>query len=230
MTREVLTDEGKRYVVRDHMSAVILTAIALLSAWHIGWLSAWLYGAVGLALKLGAAVVLARVNPSVLNARGTRQKMSQREKIFFLFFVPAGFAVPIVAGLDVGAAGWTHRSAAELVFGLSAIVAGMSFVVWALAVNKFFEPTVRLQSDRGHYVCTDGPYRIVRHPGYAGAIVAGIGVPFVLGSMWCFVPFAVTVAAFIVRTRYEDRMLHTELAGYPAYAEKTRFRLVPFVW
>jgi len=228
--RQPLAIEGKRYIVRDHLAAVIHVALALGAARTLGWYNAWLYASVILAIKLSSALILTRVNPAVLNARGTKQAMSARDRIFFSVLIPSSLAIPIVAGLDVGGAGWTHRSMTELVLGLGFVLAGSSLLVWALAVNAFFEPTVRIQSDRGQRTCSSGPYRVVRHPGYAGAILVGGGVPLALGSLWCFVPVAVVTVTFIIRTVYEDRMLHAELDGYEAYACETRYRLLPFVW
>ena len=131
---------------------------------------------------------------------------------------------------DVGGSGWSHRSTFELLIGLGFVLAGASLVVWALAVNAFFEPTVRIQHDREQRVCTSGPYRFVRHPGYLGAIAAVAGVPLALGSLWCYVPFAVMTVAFVIRTNREDDMLRAELDGYNGYAAETRWRLLPFVW
>ena len=107
-------------------------------------------------VKLSAAIILTRVNPAVLNVRGAKQTMSVRERIFFSVFIPSSLALPIVAGLDVGGSGWSHRSMSELVIGLGFVLAGTSLV----------EPTVRIQSDREQTVCTSGSYRVVRHPGY----------------------------------------------------------------
>ena len=228
--QEPLTLAGKRYVIREHLAAVVQLALALGSARTLDWYNAWLYGSFLLIVKLSSAVSLARVNPAVLNARGTRQPMSRRERVFFSVFIPSSLALPVVAGLDAGGAGWSHRSMLELVIGLGFMLVGTSLVVWALAVNAFFEPSVRIQRDRGHTVCTTGPYRFVRHPGYTGAILATAGVPLVLGSRWCFVPFAVMTVAFVIRTAYEDDMLRAELDGYEAYAVATRWRLLPFVW
>lgn len=212
------------------MAAVIQLALALGAARTLGWYNAWLYASVLLVVKVSSALILTRANPAVLNARGTRQEMSTRERIFFSVFIPSTLALPIVAGLDVGGAGWTHRSLMELTVGLAFVLSGTSVVVWALAVNAFFEPTVRIQHDRGQRVCASGPYRFVRHPGYTGVILATAGVPLALGSRWCFVPFAVMTAAFLIRTTYEDRMLRVELDGYEAYAAETHWRLLPFVW
>ena len=228
--QEPLTLAGKRYIVREHLAAVLQFGLALGSARTLDWYNAWLYGAFLLIVKLSSAVSLVRVNPAVLNARGTRQPLSRREQIFFSVFIPSSLAIPIVAGLDAGGTGWSHRSTLELVIGLGFMLAGTSLVVWALAVNAFFEPSVRVQRDRGHTVCTTGPYRFVRHPGYTGAILATAAVPLALGSRWCFLPVAVMTVAFVVRTVYEDDMLRAELDGYEAYAVATRWRLLPFVW
>lgn len=228
--RAPLEAEGKRYIIRDHMVAVVQLALALASARALGWYNAWLYASVLLAVKVSSALVLLRVNPAVLNARGTRHAMSMHERIFFSVFVPSSLAFPIVAGVDVGDAGWTHRSDLELAVGLTLLVSGAGLVVWAIAVNAFFEPTVRIQRDRGQSVCTSGPYRFVRHPGYTGAIASVSGVPLALGSYWCFVPVVVMTFAFIARTVYEDRLLRAELDGYDVYAARTRYRLFPLVW
>ncbi len=227
---ERLTVDGKRYLVRDHVTAVLQVVLALGFAGTLAWYNAWLFGTVLLAGKIVSALLLVRVNPAVVNARGTRHPMSVQDRVFFAVFIPATLAIPIVAALDVGGPGWSHHSLGELIIGLGLLAIGMSILVWALAVNRFFEPTVRIQREREHRVCTDGPYRYVRHPGYTGAIILLAGIPLIFGSFWCFVPAAITTIAFIVRTIYEDRLLHAELDGYGAYASNTRFRLVPFVW
>jgi protein-S-isoprenylcysteine O-methyltransferase Ste14 len=89
---------------------------------------------------------------------------------------------------------------------------------------------VRIQTDRGHTVAEGGPYRFVRHPGYVGAAAFVVALALMLGSLWALIPAAVALAAVIERTALEDRTLRLELAGYEAYAERTRYRLVPGVW
>ena len=225
-----LTAEGKRYLVRDHMAAVVQLALALGFARSLGWFNAWLYGGLLVAGKVTSALLLTRINPAVVNARGVRHPMSTRERVFFSVYIPTSLSIPIIAGLEVGGPGWTHYSAMELVVGAALWTVGTGAIVWALAVNAFFEPTVRIQRERGHRVCGSGPYRFIRHPGYAGAIALTAGIPLLLGSRWCFVPVAVVTVAFIVRTVYEDRLLREELGGYDAYAAETQYRLLPLVW
>ena len=74
--------------------------------------------------------------------------------------------------------------------GYALLIAGMAGMTWAESVSKFLEPTVRIQTDRGHRVIDTGPYAIVRHPGYVAACVLFIGMPLSLGSFWALVSAA----------------------------------------
>lgn len=228
--REPLERKGVVYVVRDHFAVVVHLALLLGSARVWGWYNAFVVAGVMLAIKSTTAIVCLRINPAVLNARGTKHEMSGKEKAFFAVFVPASLALPVVAGFEVGTHGWTHASAAELAAGLVMMVAGGIIGIAALAANAFFEPTVRVQSDRDHQVCTSGPYRFVRHPGYVSAMMVVLSVPLILGSRWAFVPAAVECIALVVRTAHEDALLRTELAGYAEFARSTRYRLFPLLW
>ena len=104
------------------------------------------------------------------------------------------------------------------------------FVLWAMASNPFFAATVRIQSERGQEVVSAGPYRLVRHPGYLGALVYNLAIPLVLGSLWTFIPALFTIALLVVRTALEDRTLQAELPGYAAYTAAVRRRLIPGLW
>ena len=103
-------------------------------------------------------------------------------------------------------------------------------MTWAESVNKFFEPTVRIQTDRGHRVIDTGPYAIVRHPGYASAALLIFGMPLSLGSYWALIPAAISYGLLIIRTVWEDRTLQEELTGYKEYAQRVRYRLVRGIW
>jgi len=107
---------------------------------------------------------------------------------------------------------------------------GYALVVWATAANAFFSQIVRIQSERGQTVVSDGPYRLVRHPAYVGAIVYELAVPVLLASGWAFAIGGLSTILLILRTALEDRTLRAELAGYVDYARQVRFRLLPGVW
>jgi len=95
---------------------------------------------------------------------------------------------------------------------------------------SFFSSVVRIQTDRGHVVCDSGPYRFVRHPGYAGSIFALFGIVLALGSVWTLIPAAVASIIAVIRTVLEDQTLQEELPGYRDYAQRVRYRLIPRIY
>lgn len=107
---------------------------------------------------------------------------------------------------------------------------GHGIIVWAMGANAFFSPLVRIQKERGHTVAAGGPYRVIRHPGYLGAMLFSISVPLMLGSWWAVIPGLASVVLYIVRTSLEDQTLQDELSGYREFSERVKFRLIPGLW
>jgi len=227
-----LDRNGVRAVARDMVLSLVHLGILLLAAGNPFWTSAWLCIGLGLALQIASAAVLIKTNPEVLNQRGqvVRQDTRRFDRIFVVSWILLTLATSVVAGLDAGRFGWSRMAAPLQMLGALLYLLAYPLGAWAMAVNRYFEPTVRIQDDRGHRVCTSGPYRAVRHPGYLAAIVGAPGYPLLLGSWWAFVPTAAVIALFIVRTGLEDRTLLRELPGYAAYARKTPYRLLPLLW
>ena len=89
---------------------------------------------------------------------------------------------------------------------------------------------VRLQTDRDHRVISSGPYRWMRHPGYAGALLSYLATPFFLDSSWALLPTVIITIGLIIRTYLEDKFLMDELEGYRDYTKRVRYRLLPGVW
>jgi protein-S-isoprenylcysteine O-methyltransferase Ste14 len=114
--------------------------------------------------------------------------------------------------------------------GLGLLAIALGWVLWALAVNRFFVPVIRVQPERGQHVVQAGPYGVMRHPGYAGMVLAAPASALALGSWAALVPALVASILFVRRTAHEDRFLREHLNGYAAYAARVRWRLVPGVW
>lgn len=153
------------------------------------------------------------------------------DKVFFAVYAPLSYAIVIVGSLDAGRFGWTD-SFPWWGYGIGYFlyIGSLCLILWAMWVNNFFSSTVRIQTDRGHSVCQDGPYAYIRHPGYAFAMVLMVGLALCLGSLYALIPAAGVWAAIIVRTGLEDAVLHNELPGYKEYAEKVRWRLLRGIW
>ena len=210
---------------------IALLALIFLPAGSLGWRPGWVF-AIVLVLAFGiSAVVIARVNPIIYRARSRFQPGTKSwDKALLAFMLPAMVAILPVAALDAGRLGWSHVPTGLVILGYAATLLGIALTGWAQAVNPYFEPGVRIQSERHQHVIDSGPYRFVRHPGYVAALLLFFGMPLALGSYWALVPAALATALLIVRTDWEDRLLQAELAGYRDYASRVRWRLVPGLW
>jgi protein-S-isoprenylcysteine O-methyltransferase Ste14 len=177
------------------------------------------------------SIYLRRVNPEVIAARVNRHKGTKRwdRNLLFVFF-PTVIAIPVVAALDDGRLHLFHLPWWGCALGYALFIAGMAGLTWAESVNKFFEPTVRIQTDRGHRVIETGPYAFIRHPGYASAFLFFLGIALALGSLWALIPAMLANLLLVLRTMWEDRTLHQELTGYTGYAQRVRYRLIPGLW
>jgi protein-S-isoprenylcysteine O-methyltransferase Ste14 len=110
------------------------------------------------------------------------------------------------------------------------LTAGIVITAWAQGVNRFFEPGVRIQTERGHHVIDSGPYAIIRHPGYFAAFLLMAGIALSLGSWWALIGSGVGAVILVIRTILEERTLGAELPGYTDYTRRVRFRLLPGIW
>lgn len=198
------------------------------------WWQAWLYSVLILAAGMGGRIWAERRHPGLMaerqNIENIRHAKAWDKVLAPLMAVSLGYPMVIVAGLDHRQK-WSSEFPLSLVLiGFILISLGYAFAVWALAENRFFSSVVRIQFDRGHVVCDSGPYRFVRHPGYAGNIAALFGIVLALGSLWALVPAAVASMIAVIRTVLEDRTLLSELPGYPDYARRVRYRLIPGIY
>jgi protein-S-isoprenylcysteine O-methyltransferase Ste14 len=139
-------------------------------------------------------------------------------------------AMVVVAGLDAVRYQWTHVPLWTKILGFSAFIPAYALVFWTVTQNPYLSEVVRIQKDRGHKVCTTGPYKYVRHPMYVGVILFVICLPLALGSFYALIFSAVIVSLFAIRTSLEDKTLHQELPGYKEYTEQVRYKLIPGIW
>lgn len=178
-------------------------------------------------------VIQYKLNPELLSVRLRIKREGSKlwdEILMRLSNLTVLIAVPTIAGLDVGRFYWSNLDFSFVALGLILFAISTFFLNWAMAVNPYFEPTVRIQKDRGHRVITGGPYKIVRHPGYLAGILYIFSTPLIIGSVLTFIPVVVYDILIIIRTSLEDRTLHRELEEYSRYAEKVRYRLIPWIW
>jgi protein-S-isoprenylcysteine O-methyltransferase Ste14 len=230
--RAGLNRAGIRSILVQTFSLVLGIAILFVSAGKLAWINGWIYAGLVSIYWVISTALLARVNPEMLNARGSVVKEGTKgfEKIWIVIYPTLTFVNLVVMGFDAVRFQWSSMPFWLTYVGMFMFIAASPIALWAMAVNKFFEWTARIQDDRQQYICTSGPYKIMRHPGYASGIVSVLAYPFILGSWWGFVLSGILAIIIVIRTSLEDRMLQKELTGYREYAQKVKYRLIPFIW
>lgn len=226
----------RRWVIKSVSGITTVALFLFLPAGRLDWWMGWALVAVWAVWQAAVYVLLRRSNPALLGDRASGPQEGDRRWDTVIMSV-VGFltmAVYVVAGLNLRF-GWSPRVSARVPFwlpmaALVAVALAYALAVWAMVTNAHFSKIVRIQGDQGHKVATAGPYRFVRHPAYVGQLIAAIGAPIMLGSLWALIPGVGIALLFIVRTALEDRALQDELAGYAEYASRVRYRLLPGVW
>jgi protein-S-isoprenylcysteine O-methyltransferase Ste14 len=209
--------------------SLTITAVCLFgSAGRLDWWNAWVL--LGLSFVAGLAFTVGRDPELAAERRNVKAGKSWDKVLVGITVLLGPMAVWITAGLDErfhwtnGISSWAFSA------GVAAAVLSAALIAWAMRSNRFFSSVVRIQKDRRHTVADGGPYRFIRHPGYAGVAVFTLVTPLILGSYWALVPAAASASVTVLRTIMEDLTLHNELDGYADYARRVRYRLLPAIW
>jgi protein-S-isoprenylcysteine O-methyltransferase Ste14 len=216
--------------VKSIAGIALIILLLFLPAGTLDWRAGWAYVIVYVLVILATALV---VDPDLMAERNQRRHADQKgwdKALFGAYGTIMGLVIPVLAGFNVRF-GWKPDVSSWVQYvALATYVLGWGFHLWAMVVNRFFAQVVRIQHDRGQTVVTGGPYRWVRHPGYAFGVVLTVAGPLMLGSAWATLAGLIGAVLLIVRTALEDRVLVEELAGYKEYTQQVRWRLVPGVW
>ena len=214
------------------VTLLLMGAALFLSAGTLQWPHGLLFVVAFLFLTLIAMAWLWRVNPEIFVARRrlTGQDTKGWDLVLLLILLGSFLATLIVAALDDGRFHWAPAPLWAVLVGYVLLLAGYVGTGWAQAVNRHFEPSVRIQSDRDRHVITTGPYAYVRHPGYIFGIILTFGIALALGSLWALLPAVLVVVVLVIRTNLEDATLQRELPGYAEYAARVRYKWIPGNW
>ena len=218
-----------RLIFRFVFSTVLMAVVILLSAGSVNYWQGWVYLmlftwlAVFTMLLLPSDLAMERMNPGA--------GVKKWDYVFIAFYTPMTFVIPALSAADA------HRfhlspglpvaiNAAAFLF----ILLGTSLLVRSTWINQYFSSVIRIQNDRGQKVIQDGPYQFVRHPGYLGGMIIYLFLPPALNSLLGYAGAVPLIAALIIRTYFEDKILQQELNGYRGYATIVKYRLVPKIW
>lgn len=232
--------EKLKLISKFVLGFLIQFPILFLPAWTLNWAEGWIWIGEFLIYATALIVYLLKYDVELLRKRTYKLPPQKWEKyILFGFLVTIGL-VWIIPGLDfqlnwsknssTGAMSWTNIIWWVELIGILGVTCSLLIIYYVMKNNTFLSKTVEIQGKETHRVITSGPYRVIRHPMYAAFILLMLCVPLLLGSYYALIPGTLTGVLFVIRTILEDKMLHEELSGYPEYAQKTRFKLIPGIW
>lgn len=222
-----------RVIVQMLFFVVVIPFLPLLISWRWDWWEAWVYAFVTILGFVISRVLAARHHPDLIAERARfmqHENAKSWDRVLALLLGLGSILVMAAAGLEARSGTLFMFNSIIKIIALIFILSGYALGSYALVVNRFFSGMVRIQAERGHHVVSSGPYRWIRHPGYAGGLLTYLATPFFLDSLWAILPTVFIVVVLVVRTSLEDKTLQAELEGYRAYARRVRFRLLPGIW
>jgi protein-S-isoprenylcysteine O-methyltransferase Ste14 len=203
------------------------------SAGTLHWWAGWVFMVEFIIGGIAVTAWLARHDPELLKERmgGAFQKgQVVRDRVFMGFIIVFWYGWLALMGFDAERWHLSHMPGWLAILGTLLIPLGF-YVVWlTFRENSFAAPVIKIQEERGQHVISTGPYAVVRHPMYAGALIYLLGMPLLLGSWLGVLALPLFVVAIGTRIFIEEAALREGIPGYDAYAAKVRYRLVPGVW
>jgi protein-S-isoprenylcysteine O-methyltransferase Ste14 len=212
--------------------ALVFGLALFLAAGSIAWPAGWVF--LGLFFVFVVAITgwLYRHDPALLHERMTGFTSDQQtwDQLFFVLMQIGFLAWLVLMPLDAVRFHWSRVSAGLQVFGALLLLASFYLFFLVYRENTFLSPLVRVQAERGQTVISTGPYRYVRHPMYAAALLLMLGTPLLLGSWYGVLGGLLLMLGIARRAVLEERTLRAGLPGYTEYMQRVRYRLVPYVW
>lgn len=194
------------------------------------WLEAWVYLAILTVFFIFTITYLGKKDPELLNERKKMSPSESWDRVIIIVLSLSMLPWFIIPGFEVVRFGWTQLPLFVELIGFIGLSLSFVLIFLVMKENTYLAKTVKIQEERGHEVITMGPYKIVRHPMYTGFIGYFMFHCLALRSLYALIPGAVASILLIIRTIYEDKLLHEQLEGYTAYAKKTRYKIFPGIW
>jgi protein-S-isoprenylcysteine O-methyltransferase Ste14 len=224
-----------RPLVRKAMQGAAFTLLMIglllfLPAWSLAWWQGWVFLAVFGLCTAGTTLYLARHDPALLARRLRAGPWAEREtsqKIIQSIAMAAFAALLVVSALD-HRLGWSGAGPGVVVLGNLLVV--LSFLAILRVYRENSHTSALIEVAAGQRVISTGPYALVRHPMYTGALVMFAGMPLALGSFWGLLILLPTAATLMWRLLAEEAFLARNLPGYAEYRGRVRYRLIPFIW
>jgi protein-S-isoprenylcysteine O-methyltransferase Ste14 len=222
-----MNDLARKNIVGYVKLIIGLGFMLFVPAWTINFWQAWVYILIFSVSVFMIFVYLYKNDPKLLERRMNRTEKSYKQKWiqFYLFMTYIGLF--IFSSVDHRFL-WSDVPVSVVMIGDVLVALGYLIIFFVLKENTFAAATIEVIPD--HKVISTGPYAIIRHPMYSGAILMLLGTPLALGSWWGLLIFISITVIIVWRLHEEEKLLFQSLPGYMEYCQKIRYRLVPFIW
>jgi protein-S-isoprenylcysteine O-methyltransferase Ste14 len=212
------------------IGAIALGVLLFLPAWTLNYWQAWVFIVVFMTSVNVIGLYLSLKDPALLERRkkfGPTKEQSPVQKIAVSIGVLALLGVIVFCAL-AHRFGWSPVPAYGSLAGDVLVALGLFINLRVFKENSYGGSTIEIVADQK--VISTGPYALVRHPIYAGVLIMITGIPLALDAWWGLTIIAAAAPALIWRIMDEEKFLKEDLPGYVEYAQKVRYRLVPYLW
>jgi protein-S-isoprenylcysteine O-methyltransferase Ste14 len=216
------------------LNVAIFGILLFLPAGTLDWWRAWVFLVVVFVLATASTVSLYRASRELLEERfkpPIQKGQPLADKIIVMLVIAEFLGLIAIIPLDVFRLQLMPEPGPLVsTLGLALFAAGWIIITLSMRENAFAAPVVRHQEERHQTVIDSGVYSVVRHPLYAGTIPMLVGMSLWLESYAAALLVIITVLTLVLRILVEERFLRRELAGYDAYTQRVRYRLIPYLW
>lgn len=218
-----------KIVFRVLLLFVILGLLLFLTAGSLRYTEAWIYILVLFVPALFVIAYFYKKDPDFIVNRLFKRREKEPlhrsiQNIFSIVFL-IGLLIP---GFDFRF-GWSHVPISVAIISDILVFLGYMLIARVMEENRYASAIIQISKEQK--IIETGPYKIVRHPMYTGGLILILFTPLALGSYWALIPFSIsTVLALILRIINEEKLLVANLPGYSEYCQKTKYRLIPFIW
>ena len=213
--------------VRFSLILLILGLVFFFSAGTIKYREAWAYIITISIPMIIFGIYMFRHNPKFLERRMKTEEKRKEQKLIQKVGALPFLLVYLLPGLDKRF-GWSDLPYSIALIGLAPVLLGYLMILYVFLTNSYASRVVEVE--KGQRVITTGPYALVRHPMYVGVILFYSVTPIALGSYWAMIPSLLIIPILVFRIKDEEKELLENLTGYREYAQKVKYRLLPFVW
>jgi len=209
---------------------LLLGLLLFLPAGTFNYWQAWVFIVVFMITISVFGVYFSIKDPALMERRkqaGPAAEQSTLQKIVATIAFTGLFAVLVLPALD-HRFGWS--SVPPLVSWIGDALLVLSFIMFyfVFRANSYGASNIRVEQNQ--QVISTGPYALVRHPMYDGALVMVVGISLALGSWWALALLLITIPVLVIRILDEEKVLAKDLPGYTEYEQKVRYRLMPYLW